>query len=114
MEIAAYPIPYANPALPYDASGRQSVGDRTALPRRRSSTVVEDAVLQGEVLGKNRQDNQSSDRASRGYYEHRSRQHAPDLSGLSTSGRSAIQAYLDHADLNNPILRANHLIDEYV
>ena len=114
MEIAAYPVPYANPALPYDASGRQTVGDPSNLPRRRHSTPAADAVLQGELLGKTRQDERSKDQPTREYYEHQFRQQTPDLSGLDTPSRTAIQAYLEHADISNPLHRAKHLIDEYV
>jgi len=115
MEIAAYPVPFYSPTFLQTGNARPVSGVKTDLSSRDDNARTPDErILQGEVLNGDKRKSASDNSSSRYTFEQQSRRARPDLSGLDTSSRQAIQSYLDNEDLNSRVISARPLIDEYV
>lgn len=114
MQIAAYPVPYASPLFPQPTESRPVRSGETGLSARdQGAGAPGERILQGEVLngGKRKSDNAS---ASAYTFEQYARRNKPDLSGLGSHSRHAIQSYLDNDTQLHPLFNTRPLIDEYV
>ena len=115
MEIAAYPIPYASPAVPDRVRARAGEQGKDLTSQSGRERNPQEAISQGEVLGRRTQENDSQRKAnSYNTYEQQARRQSPDLSGLDSSSRQAINQYLDHDGDSTLSYRVAPLIDVYV
>ena len=115
MEIAAYPVPYIPPAVPYVQDVKPTLGTKSDLPSRHgNSGSPEERILQGEVLANGKRRAKSDAVSDRYTFEQRSQREAPDLSSLDPDARIAIRSYLDNADIGVSSYNTRPLIDIYV
>ena len=115
MEIAAYPVPYAAPAVPERVRVRAGQQSKELDSQSRQGRNPQESVLQGEVLGKRAQENDSQRKAYASYtYEQQARRPRPDLSGLGSYSRQAIDQYLANEGDSTLSYRVSPLIDVYV
>ena len=114
MDIALYPVPYQPLSYPQPTDTRAIPASKSGLsPRQEKDGSAGEPILQGEVLDRQRRRAQDSRQGQTYSAGQQARQARPDLSGLGSSSRNAVEAYLQNSEFTATNLVTRSLIDLY-